>query len=224
MKITDFGVAVVAQDSHLSKWVQEQRTLAVAEGFCRLFTQYIPKGGVVVDVGASLGDHTITYSDMVGPLGSVFAFEPNPVAFECLAYNMRSRQNVSLWPVGLGSVAERCEVVPDENLGAAQLRQNPSGDVVVTTLDAALGWLPRLDWLKIDAEGFEPDIIAGAVATLRRCRPALLVEINRPILAARGKSPDDILRPLVDLGYRVQPCEPGLTMDMEMVDVLCLPS
>jgi len=223
MIVTDFDVAVVENDSHLSKWIVEQKTLAVADGFCRLFKQYIPEGGTVVDVGASLGDHTVTYSDMVGNAGIVHAFEPNPVAFECLRYNMRKRQNVVIYPIALGSYEAFGSVVENDNLGAAQVVLSTVGAILVKPLDLIGRHWTRLDFVKIDAEGFEPDIIQGARATLRRLRPALLVEINRPVLAARQLSPDDILRPLAELGYRVEPCDPKLTMDLEMVDVICVP-
>jgi len=224
MTITDFDVAIVENDSHLSQWIVSQKTLAVADGFCRLFQRYIPEGGVVVDVGASLGDHTTTYADMVGNAGVVHAFEPNPVAFECLRYNMRKRHNVCIYSCALGASEGRGDIVPNDNLGAAQVIFDSAGPVKIFALDTIARHWPRLDFVKIDAEGFEPDIIHGATATLRRLRPVLLVEINRPVLAARGKSPDDILKPLADLGYRVEPCDPKLTMDLEMVDVICVPA
>ncbi len=226
MKITDFGVAIIESDTHLSRWIQEQRTLAVADGFCRLFTPYIPKGGVVLDVGACLGDHTVTYADMVGPTGTVHAFEPNPEAYECLRHNTASRPNVHRHHTALGAgLALGSCVASNEspnNLGATQFREG-TGGIPIQRLDAFAQHWSRVDFIKIDAEGYEPDIIAGAMETLRRLRPVLLVEINRPLLAARGKSDADILRPLAGLGYTVMPCEPHLSMDMEQIDILCLP-
>lgn len=229
MKITDFGVAIVESDSHLCKWVQEQRTLAVADAFCRLFTPYIPKGGVVMDVGACIGDHTVTYAEMVGPTGKVIAIEPNPVAYRCLVFNVREMLNVHPNNIALGavfgSVMSRNSPTQPNNLGAARvtfISGSPRG-TPLHRLDDAFG-LDRLDFIKIDAEGYEPDIIAGGMETLRRLRPVLLIEINRPILAERGKTDADIIEPLRALGYTIQPAEPHLSMDLPMIDVLCLPS
>ena len=227
MKITDFGVAVVESDSHLSKWVQEQRRLDVQDEFCQLFKQYIPTGGVVIDVGACIGDHTLSYAKMVGPSGTVFAFEPNKEAYSCLHHNMLPWKNVvRLW-MALGAKNSTGESVPSrtepENLGAVSILESEHGDIKIRALDDLCQFTPRIDFIKIDAEGSEPDIIAGAMQTLARLKPVLLVEINRPLLAERGKCANDIILPLVKLGYTVQPCEAHLSMEMEQVDVLCIP-
>ena len=227
MTITDFNVAIVEGDSHLSKWVLEHRRLDVQSVYCYLFQKYIPVGGVVVDVGACLGDHTVSYSEMVGENGRIHAYEPNIVAFECLAHNMLAYLNVVIHPFALGSKCGRGVIVntTSQNLGAAQISTRRDGCVHIATLDeqSATWELPRLDFLKIDAEGFEPDIIRGGIETIQRFRPVILVEVNRPILKKRGKKPSDILGPLIDLSYSVQPSEPHISMDSDTLDVLCLP-
>ncbi len=229
MKITDFGVAVVEGDQWLSKWVLEHRRLDVQSVYCYLFQKYIPVGGVVVDVGACLGDHTVSYSEMVGPDGCVHAFEPNPAACECLTHNMQSRLNVIVHiyalgaKTGWGEILKHNEKSEAYNLGATQIAMRNSGDVLISTLDRESDKWSRLDFIKIDAEGFEPDIIRGGIETIKRFHPVILVEVNRPILKKRGKKPSDILGPLIDLGYSVQPSEPHISMDSDTLDVLCLP-
>lgn len=225
MKITDFGVAVCESDSHLSKWVVEQRRLDVQAEYCRLFKGHIPVGGVVVDIGACIGDHTLSYAQMVGPAGRVHAFEPNPEAFQCLAYNMARYSNVTCYPVGLGDVSCKAKAVksPDspENLGATMVEKAENGNIQIVTLDSMAVFLERMDFVKIDAEGFEPEILAGAIHTLRRFRPVILVEINRKVLNARGKQASDIFGPLLKLGYSVRPSEPHHSFTFEQVDALC---
>lgn len=226
MKITDFGVAIVESDQWLSRWIVEQRRLDVSDEYCRLFQKYIPQGGTVIDVGACLGDHTLSYARMVGGGGVVFAFEPNPEAFKCLKYNMKPYKNVAVLDVALGATNGAVECVASErepnNLGANSVRRVAFGAIPVRTIDH-YGIRSRLDFLKIDAEGWEPDIIEGAKATLLRFKPVILVEINRPILAARGKSPEDIFKPLREMGYSITPSEPHHSFDLEQVDALCVP-
>ncbi len=225
MMITDFGVAVVETDSHLSKWIQEHRRLDIARDFILQFRKYIPTGGVVVDVGACLGDHTATYSELVGPDGHVFAFEPNATAFECLSHNLATARNVTCVPVGLGSLPMIAGYDSAPNLGATQLSISglQGRTAYVDTLDSYTENWSRLDFLKADCEGWEGDVLVGAETTIRRFRPAMLIEVNRPVLDAQRKTTESIFRPLREYGYEWAPCEPGLSMDMPMVDILCLP-
>lgn len=223
MTITDFGVAVVEGDTHLSKWIVEQKRLAVAQEFIAQFEKHIPEGGVVVDVGACIGDHTETYAELVGPNGKVHAFEPHREAFDCLSFNMRKRRNVFCYPVGLGAESGQAVCNPSPNLGASQLEKSKHGPITVLTLDSIAFQWPKLDFVKIDAEGWEPEILLGARKTLRRLRPVMLVELNRPVLKARGKTDEDLLSALKLLGYTAQPCEDRIPFDSPQLDLLCLP-
>lgn len=224
MIITTFNVAIVEDDTHLAKWVIEQGRLDVQDDYCRLFQKYIPEGGTVIDVGACIGDHTLSYARMVGPAGTVIAFEPNPTAFACLVHNMKHLHQVRCLEFALGSVPGRghCDQT-DKNLGSNKIFENPQGTVKIATLDTFLRAIHRLDFIKIDAEGFEPEIVLGALATFRRLRPVLLIELNRPLLHERGRTPWDIINLIKSLGYTVQPSEPHHNFSMDHLDALCLP-
>ncbi len=233
MKLTAFDVAIVEDDSHLSKWIVEHGRLDVQADFLKLFKHHIPEGGTVVDGGACLGDHTLTYSQFVGDKGHVHAFEPNPVAFECLAYNMKERANVTCHNVGLGDEFCMARVLhrpeQEKNLGANQLRPAIDGKIQVHRLDEIAGTdeyikgFNRLDFMKIDAEGFEPLILDGAKETIKRCRPVMLIEVNKGVLVNQGFTEKDIYERLFKLGYTYRPCEPHLSLDLDMVDVICIP-
>lgn len=225
MEITSFGVAIIETDSHLSKWLVEHGRLDIARDQLVHFKHLIPEGGVVVDLGACLGDHTATYSEFVGPTGVVYAFEPNPPAFECLRHNMQKYPNVMCFPLACGREPGRCSIETSTNLGMA--RVNPKGTgILVTTLDEMF---PRtgarkVAFIKMDIEGFEPDAIAGATALLKRDRPALLIEVNRPVLTARNLTPEDIYRPLRELGYSIAVADPNATFEMDQIDIICIPT
>ncbi len=81
---TSFGVWVIDEDTHFTKWIEEEQRLDHHGGFLVDLLPFIPDGGVVIDVGAYIGDHTVAYINKSGPSGTVYAFEPNPVAFFCL--------------------------------------------------------------------------------------------------------------------------------------------
>jgi len=221
MKLTSFNVAVVEGDTHLSKWIMEHGRLDIAEGFLSLFRRFIPDGGTVVDIGACLGDHTATYSKFVGPRGEVHAFEPNPVALECLEHNMKPYRNVIVHGEALGAFNGEVSIKTNDNLGMAQVIEGAG--IKLRTLDSKTSGWARLDFIKIDAEGYELDILIGAIQTITRFRPVMLIEVNRGILTKQGRSPDDVFRKLKNLGYSCLPAEKHLRLDMEQVDVLCLP-
>lgn len=199
MKLTDKGFAIIEGDNYLSAEIEKQGRLDVQREFLMQYRQHIPEGGVVVDVGASLGDTAATFAEMVGVKnGFVFAFEPNPIAFEALELNMIRLMNVLTFPIALGNEDSfHAGVVLDRNnIGASRLSFTELADipdVEVARLDQIMTMLPnRLDFIKIDAEGWEPLILDGAVETIRRFRPAMLIEVNDWPLGKMGFTRKDI--------------------------------
>jgi FkbM family methyltransferase len=183
-------------------------------------------GQVAVDVGCHKGAYTYWMRRRVGPSGAVFAFEPQPgqVAYLRELFGTMSYDNVTLVPMALSDRAGRLPLhVPSGNgeTHLATLEQGAGSKehgvrsptfgsllpapcspllVDVTTLDAFFGDQPRgPDFLKIDVEGHESSVLAGAQQTLERYRPALLVECE-----ARHR-PDGDVRAVFDslhsLGY-----------------------
>jgi len=87
-------------------------------------------------------------------------------------------------------------------VSACRLTNDDEGSAVnVMTLDFQFQMLTRLDFLKIDAEGFEAMILSGARQTLLRLRPTIFIEINPYMLAKFGFEPDDVYRRLENLNY-----------------------
>ncbi len=219
MKLTEEGWAVIEGDTYLSNDIIMQKRLDVAKDFLEQFRQYIPDGGVVVDVGASLGDYTATFSEMVGEDGSVFAFEPNPCTFECLVWNVRGLANVDTYSHGLGDIEARdVDVIIDSNnIGASRLTYDQAGEIKVFPLDSHTFHTERLDFLKIDAEGWEPLILDGAYETINRFRPVMLIEVNTWPLGKMGFNAESIFSRLDALNYKFD------RFDGPYGDILCVP-
>lgn len=198
MKLTKENIAIIEGDSYLSADIERAGRLDVARDTLLQYKQYIPEGGVVIDVGACLGDYTATFSEFVGPTGQVHAFEPNPPVFACLKHNMQSYLNVTIYPVALGERQRMSSIIPDEhNIGASYLAG--MGSISVFKLD---GYdFPTIDFIKIDAEGYEPLVLEGAQETLLRLKPVLLVEIDQRALGFQGFTPKDVHARLDELGY-----------------------
>lgn len=170
--------------------------------FCR-------PGATVVDVGANIGEWTLQMADAVGPGGRVVAVEPIPRMAEAieksaLANNMTQ---VSVHALALADAEGQAEFsVERGNTGGSRLGRAAGAvdtiTVPVATLDALLARLAigRVDFIKVDVEGFELEVLRGARATLARDAPGMYLEVGaedaakRPALAA-------LLRD--ELGYRL---------------------
>ncbi len=220
MKLTKEGIAVIEGDVLLSRYISDAGRLDVARHFLLTMQQYIPEGGVVADVGACLGDHTATYSEFVGPAGHVHAFESNPATLRCLRLNMERYPNVTVHGVGLGAEASWATVIHEPtNIGASRLTDDGTGSVSVLPLDSIAAVWPRLDFMKIDVEGYEPYVLAGAKETIRRFKPVMLIEVNAGMLGHLTFKPDDIFSRVRALGYEPQ----GNLETIHEADLLCLP-
>lgn len=88
IKRTDFGVFVMVDDTHLSRWVEQEGRLDHARHTLEKYRKFVPIGGTVLDLGTSIGDHTVTYASWVGPEGQVLGFEANPDVAECCSMNL----------------------------------------------------------------------------------------------------------------------------------------
>lgn len=129
-----------------------------------------------VDIGANCGIWTRVMARCF-PL--VTAFEPNPEAVECFWLNNieghDDRSRIVLYEGALGAESGRLRL--DTKLRSSGFtRADPEGDfeVEVRTLDSLN--LRDVDFIKIDVEGFEHPVVKGAVETIRKYRPLLIVE------------------------------------------------
>ncbi len=156
----------------------------------RFLRRWVRPGFVACDIGANIGTYTVPLSRLVGPTGHVVAFEPNRPTFACLRQNIRQNRlgNVTILRAAAGPESGVADlVVTANNFGEVHLApvasahsRGPAGDahsgaaaagtarVAVTTVDAEIARLrlKRVDFIKIDVEGFELAALRGAARTL----------------------------------------------------------
>ena len=173
-----------------------------SEGEVALFRQCVRPGDVALDIGANFGSHTIPLAQFVGPAGAVYAFEPQRILFQILCGNVALNElgNVRALSVALGRAAGRTKVPALDYRGANNFGGIPLGgehgeDVAVLALDQVE--LPKLRFIKLDVEGMELDVLAGARQTLARHRPILYVENDR------AEKAEALVAQLQQDGYRM---------------------
>ena len=143
-----------------------------------LLKQHIRQGSVVIDLGAHVGTHTVTMSQCAGPMGQVFAFEPQKKIFRELLMNLQLNEvkNVTVFRYALGNEEKQVQMglAPFGNEGGTAV--GSGGDTV---------WMKRLDsfsfhnvsLIKIDVEGYEDEVLLGSKETIMREKPVIVIEI-----------------------------------------------
>jgi FkbM family methyltransferase len=166
-------------------------------GECQIFEQIIRAGDVVIEVGANIGAHTLRLAQLAGPSGRVHAFEPQRIVFQTLCANLalNSITNTHCYLQGVGSTTGELPIPPIDyerpnNFGGvsfdADAPSRSSGAdhgvevVPLITLDHVFASLAQLRFLKIDVEGMELDVLLGGRELIKRTRPILYVENDRP--------------------------------------------
>ena len=163
----------------------------------------VPPGSLVVDVGANVGFYTRRVARWVGPQGRVLAIEPEQVNFDRLCTStarfgvVEALQGVAADREGVLRLVVNPVHPGDHHIGAAGL------PVAAFTIDRLLSQRTDrpLSLIKIDVQGAELAVIEGAVATLGRLRPALLVEVDPQSLQRMGLTAADLFARLAGLGY-----------------------
>jgi len=167
-------------------------------------------GDEVIDVGAALGMYTVPLADLVGRTGRVWSFEPQPRGMLTVRLlriiTGPHRGRVSRTTMG-PAAGESTIVVPFRNgfpiFGHGHVAGRADDDngrqyrttAPMTTIDAwcAEKGIAPVSFIKVDVEGFEPAVIEGAVATIDRDRPSLLLEIEDRHLARYGRTATDFV-------------------------------
>jgi len=171
------------------------------------------EGDVVFDAGAYVGDTALWFCKAVGPQGKVYAFEPEPSNFEKLRANLERNKVTNVIPLQLALSENEGEMQITSARGGSAITET-AGDtqVKVTTVDKFVeaNKLPRVDFIKMDVEGHELKILAGARETIKTFKPSLA-------LSAYHRGDDFIKLPkfLLELnaGYKfyLRHCSPSLS-------------
>ena len=182
---------------------------------------------VIIDVGANLGLFTLG-AHAVFPAADIFCYEPHPRAFAALALNTKPiSDKVVVNNCALGDAEKSMLFYPGGPMNSnrssgshlmneSHWKEDHSGIIVpVSTLDAQVRSrsIPRVDFIKIDVEGFEWDVLQGSLAVIENFSPLIYLEFNSwALIALKNINPRMFLDYLGDYFAHVYRCNHDATV------------
>lgn len=150
------------------------------------------KNTVAIDIGANGADWTLSLSDMVGSKGLVLGFEPHPYFYIATKFAIlySLKKNIQLFKLGIGSENKLANLLIISNSNQLNYRSrisenkinnnlNKTETIKIKKLDYFKNFSnKKLSIIKIDVEGYESEVIKGALITINRFHPIIIFEIN----------------------------------------------
>ncbi|MDP1580460.1 MAG: FkbM family methyltransferase [Candidatus Didemnitutus sp.] len=146
-------------------------------------------GGVALDVGANVGNHSLAFSEI---FDSVHSFEPFPLVAKRLAEKTVATGKVTVNQMALGETNGTAHFIPPatDNLGTGRISESGGIEVRIARGDdfVATNLQGKINFIKIDVEGHEVPVLRGLRETIARDRPGVMFEVARDLQAdgARG--------------------------------------
>ena len=187
-------------------------------------------GTTIIDIGANFGFHTLEFAELVGPTGKVISFEPQKLVYYQLCGNiiLNGYDNVTAHNVALGDVEtvlrmENSDYQSPDTINIGNAHLNAYTDTRYNVVD-----VKRLDSyefnnisvIKIDVQGYEPNILDGAIQTITKHRPVIFIEVELAQLQVYGYTESSIFDRLISLGYEFK----KLIDKPHLVDYVAIPS
>lgn len=180
------------------------------------FKQHIKQNSIVLDIGAQLGLMSKVFSDLTGASGKVFAFEPAPNTYEILCKTIEMNMMGHIATPVQKAVSDKKGMTkfyiskmvldPANSLVDYKRKHNFQGiDVAVISVDDFVSEqsLPKVDFIKIDAEGAEYQVLQGAQKTMQKYRPVIHLALHPAALKNFGSSMNQIYNFIVSNDYEM---------------------
>ena len=175
---------------------------------------YLQPGMQVIDIGANYGLYTLSAAQAVGPEGRVFAFEPAPNTARFLAASCarNALQNVQICQFALSDRRGEAWFQLNENPELNHLVMNPehSTELERVGIERLDDWAQGIaglapDFIKLDAEGHEAAVVAGAAAVLASSTALIMFELKHGAQISHG-----LIEEFTSRGFAIYRLMPGL--------------
>ncbi len=162
---------------------------------------YMKGNLVILDIGANIGNHSV-YWAIKANAKKIYSFEPIKDTFEILQKNVEFNKlsdKIKIFNIGLSNQKTNGSIsfFESTNIGATSVKQNPRGSLSLDKLDNIKIEEDAVDFVKIDTEGHELQVLQGARKTLLKYKPTIFIEID-------PKNKSQVHEYLTKLGYRLE--------------------
>ena len=188
-----------------------------------LFRQYIPEGSLAIDIGANIGDLTVSMAVTAGGKGMVLAIDPNPHVFRVLEVNAGlNRGKANIVPLQLAATEKETDFyfassdasmgngglitdLNDNRHGKYKLKEPIKGVNIGAYLqEHYAAWLPKLSLVKVDVEGLDYYVLKTLEPLLEKYHPVVITEVFHDISAQMREDTFSLLKKynytLLDVG------------------------
>ncbi len=159
----------------------------------RSYRRLIPPGATVLDIGANIGAHTLPLAKHVGPTGRVIAIEATAYAYAKLAKNLSLNPQLAEHTTAIQALIAARDGTPAETsissswpltgteetdtIHGGALRSTSGAKVL--SLDGLLTELEahKIEWIKLDVDGHELDVLQGGHKCLETSKPSIFMEL-----------------------------------------------
>ncbi len=179
------------------------------------FMRCIAAGDTFIDVGANFGHYTALGSMLIGGTGKIFAFEPSPLASQAIEDMIKASdiRNIVLTKAAVGKSNGTVNLFLPNTPHLHSPSIMPSDvdfvpvRVPVVSLDsfAPLTGVGKIKLVKIDVEGYEPDVLDGMQSMIEAKRVEnIFCEFNSGWLQLNSTTPEQLLERFLDAGYEIK--------------------
>lgn len=174
-----------------------------------LLKQHIKKGDSVLDIGANIGFYATILSDLVGEKGKVHCFEPDVTNFKHLKNATAGYKNITINNKAVGPKNETLKIYTSKSLNVDHRTYKPDVydeeiEIAAINIDHYLGENNKINFIKIDIQGFEMEAMKGMMGVLRDNKEIKMISEFWPYgLRKAGSSVSDYFMLLKELGFDI---------------------
>jgi FkbM family methyltransferase len=182
----------------------------------KFLEEHCVKGSVVVDIGAHIGLFAVRAAQLTGEIGKVYAFEPTPKTNALLQKTIQINGMEEIIEARHEAIAEKdgltyfniSDTEGDNSNSLVEYRLDKhlnKVEVKIVSLDNFVSSksLKKLDFIKIDAEGYEYNVLEGAIETFNTLRPKGILALHPEGIKSNGNSLNDIYDTLERVNYEI---------------------
>jgi len=185
-------------DTHFEEYISNGGyQVSARTGILNYIKQFKKELNNVIDVGSHVGFWS---KDFTEQFKHVYAFEPMAEVRECFIKNV-TKNNYTLYPYGLGAEEKKVKIQYDpKETGNTYITKSGNREIEIYKLDRFQ--FDKIDYIKIDAEGYEVEVCKGAVKLIERDKPFIHIELKKKILNKVGLSEQSIYNFFESINYK----------------------